>query len=237
MNQIRAFFTQQPATTRFTYYGPLHLAILAAIAIAMWYSYRPQRGKKFELFLVWAIVINQAIMYAWYACGKNLMFDGLPLYTCRIADIMLVLGFFLRKDFFKAAGIYLGFIGGVVGVIYPSFFPEPMFHYTNINFFFSHTILICLSLYYMRKDQEGWLLAQLKKVMIFTVFLLMGIAFINFLNASNYSYTVFSPIAKDFFARLPWIMHFVILVCIYELLILMQAGLIKILEVRRLKQG
>lgn len=236
MKLLAAWFTQEQSPTNFTSFGLAHLAIIALLIFIIWFSYRPERSKSFEKFLVWAILINQLVLYAWYAMGPDLLNDGLPFYTCRLADIFFIIGYFANKNLFKAMGIYFGFIGGLAAIISPELYPHSIFHFTNINFFFSHFVLIALSLYYMRHDEENIIVSKLKPITLITLLILVAISVFNFFAHTNYAYTVTSPIAPEVVGRLPFIIYFSILVAAYEVSIIAQGRIIKAIQAKQMRK-
>ena len=66
--------------------------------------------------------------------------------------------------------------------------------------------------------------------MKYTFIILMIISVINKIIGSNYSYTESPPFLNDLFSRLTWIEYFVILICMYEISILLQSLIFSFFE-------
>ena len=229
MKFLSGFLTHTPSQVNFQNFGILHITIIFIALVCMRLSYRKEYSRRFERNMVILIALNQIVLYLWYITGDEFIQSGLPLYTCRIADILIVAAYVLDNRFIRALGIYLGFIGGVIAIITPALYDYRIYHYANINFFMSHIALMSISMYYFMQD-DGYFIKIRNKVMKYTFIILMIISVINKIIGSNYSYTESPPFLNDLFSRLTWIEYFVILICMYEISILLQSLIFSFFE-------
>lgn len=179
------------------------------------------------------IAVNQLLLYIWYFTGPVFIEDGLPLYTCRIADILLVIAYITDNRFLRALGVYLGFIGGVVAVLTPALYEYSIFHYTNIDFFLSHITLMSLSMYYFMHDEDGYFISVKNRIMKYTFYILLVIAIINKILGTNYSYTEHPPFLGNVFAKMNWPLYFILLIGMYEFSIVLQTYIFTFFERER----
>ena len=86
---------------RYTLDGDPHLnmkLIYAGLVIAIIIAYRFRKNDKLLKVLLATNVLLQIILFIWYLGYKELfIMEGLPLYHCRIAVLMMAVGYVAKK--------------------------------------------------------------------------------------------------------------------------------------------
>ena len=176
------------------WFGPVHIIILGFFLLGVYLLAVKKFGLKdkkhrhiFFNTTIGLMFIDQIILYIWQIKSGHFSWDmSLPLYHCRIAVWMLIIGvgFNIRK--MKLIGIYWGSLGSVMALILTDLYNFKFPHYTNFQFFLVHILM-------------GWLIIGLlslpniiinkkdhKFVLIFTNIYNMALFVFNILMSKSY---------------------------------------------------
>ena len=116
MDFLKYFFRKTSKYCNFKMFGWQHIAILfiGTLGIISMIK-RIAVNRKFEK------IIGIIILYAWYLLSKyHVLTEGLPLYHCRVAIILMGIGLLFNKSICRKLGSMWGLIGAVFALIYPS---------------------------------------------------------------------------------------------------------------------
>lgn len=154
------------------------------IYLIMIYKLRHKR-KILAMQLVSLFVIELAL-FLWYYEGKVLFIkEGLPLYHCRIAALMMTISFF-RKNY-KLCN-YFAWLG-IIGTLTAYSFPDPSKylwpHITNLTYVLGHSLSIGSALMILtneKRELDFRFICKLTLAMNFVIYLL------NKILSANYGY-------------------------------------------------
>lgn len=187
-------------------FSPVHLVLLfiyitgiILIAKKQFGLSDEKRNKKFLKVLAIILLIDQIILYTWQLKSGYFRMDiSLPLYHCRLAVWMLIVGILFDNRQMKVVGMYWGTLGSVIAMVMADLYKFQFPHYTNFQFFIVHIIM-------------GWIIADFlfvtkwnvtkkdhKFTLIFTnVYNVLLVAFnmvlLNKLPEINYGYMIDMP--------------------------------------------
>jgi len=135
------------------------------------------------------LISNQVCYYSWYLFRQNnLLQDGLPLYHCSIAIILIIIGTIFRKDTLIKFGSYWGLFGSVFGILFPTCFQFSFPHITQLSHFSCHIFLLLMSTYYLFVNNLGMTKNDYKKSIIFTICYNVLVFNFNLIFCSNYAF-------------------------------------------------
>ncbi|WP_311530968.1 YwaF family protein [uncultured Anaerococcus sp.] len=149
------------------------------------------KKKLLESLLVTSLIL-QGVLFAWYAMDFDLLIkEGLPLYHCRLAGIMVAISYFLRKEKIQSYFADLALIGTSIAfsIPDPSKFAWP--HVTNLTYVANHYVLMACGMLICLKNKQklGFKEIFLTTAVINSIILILDLS----LNA-NYGYLVKVPI-------------------------------------------
>ena len=165
--------------------------IYVGLVIAIIIAYRYRKNDKLLKILLATNVILQITLFIWYLGYKELfIMEGLPLYHCRIAVLMMAVGYVAKRPAITRYFAWLGIIGTVItfGVPDPSDYLWP--HLTNITFICTHYLITMNSLIIISKKEVR---LNLKNVVVITFIMNLVIMIANVILGSNYSYLMELP--------------------------------------------
>lgn len=196
MNKIHYFFRTSIEKNNFTSFGVIHLILLAITLLGvLTIICRKRENRLFELVVGITLLIQQTTLYLWYFKGNyNFLQEGLPLFHCRIAIILIAIGMIFKKDFMMKMGSYWGIFGSISALLFPGLDPFVFPHMTQFSFFTGHILLLWGSIYLLTVKKIGMSKDDFKKVLIITNLYHTVIFNINNLINSNYAYMKSSPI-------------------------------------------
>ncbi len=139
-----------------TFYSLPHIILLIIFILVSYFVIRGKHAllqknetQLFSKLLAVILLIDQIILYSWQIFSGYFTLEmSLPLYHCRVAVWLLILGVFLQKDKFLIMGMFWGIIGSLSAMIAPDMYQFKFPHYTNFNYFIVH---LCM----------GWLVFHL----------------------------------------------------------------------------
>lgn len=187
-------------------FSPVHLVLLAIYIIGIIFIAKKKfglndekRNRKFLIVLASILLIDQIVLYAWQLGSGYFRMDiSLPLYHCRLAVWMLIIGVLLDNRKIKVIGIYWGTMGSVMAMVMADLYKFQFPHYTNFQFFIVHIIMgwIIADLLFVTKDSITK--EDNKFVVIFTnVYNVLLVAFnllmVKSLPDINYGYMIGMP--------------------------------------------
>ena len=150
MDFLKYFFRKTSKYCNFKMFGWQHIAILfiGTLGIISMIK-RIAVNRKFEKIIGIVLLSQQIILYAWYLLSKyHVLTEGLPLYHCRVAIILMGIGLLFNKSICRKLGSMWGLIGAVFALIYPSGLDPFLFpHITQFSFFIGHLFLLWGSVY------------------------------------------------------------------------------------------
>lgn len=224
-------------------FGVVHLFLLLFYLVGLLGIYNKKFGlndekinDKFLKSMTLILLIDQVILYLWQFISGYFNFEqSIPLFHCRIAVWLLIIGILFEKQFLKTVGIYLSFLGSVVAMVMPDLYSFSFPHYTNFQFFLVHILLgwIVMDLIKIKKEKID--LKSLKSSIIFinlfNIFLVcFNLIFLEKYPSINYGYMLRMPDGfRNIFSMKQHILGIValfnlLMYVIYFLLILIQGG-------------
>ena len=196
MDKIRYFFRGGQEDYYFKAFGLPHIIhLIIAVAVVMHILKINKGNRKFELFIGFVLLLQQAILYSWYL-GANfkVITEGLPFYHCRVAIIALGLGLIFNKELLTKIGAYWGLSGGILAfvVINTDGFYYP--HITLFSYFIGHYFLLWGAVYALFVKKIGMSKKDYHFMLKFTTGYHIFIFFVNKALGANYAYMASSPI-------------------------------------------
>lgn len=163
------------------------------LVLAIGFAYKNRKSKcLLDITLILGLFL-QFLLFYWYFGQKNLFLkEGLPLFHCRIAAIMMAISHFLKKEKWARYFAWLGIIGTIVAFLFPdpSKFVWP--HITNITYIGTHLLLMIDGVLIISKRAE---IISLQDILQITFIMNMFISLINITIDSNYAYLSKLPIS------------------------------------------
>ena len=110
MDFLKYLFRNTAEYSDFNIFGLAHITILfIGILGIVFILKRMNVSRKFERILGIVLLAQQIILYTWYLrSGYKLLTEGLPLYHCRIAIILIGIGLFFNKSICKKIRLTAG---------------------------------------------------------------------------------------------------------------------------------
>ncbi len=144
--------------TDFVLFGPVHLAIIAAIplaATAFWWISRgdPDRARHLRLAFGWFLLVNELVWYTFKIATEGVRFpEGLPFQLCDLSLWLTVFALLtLRRWTFEPAW-FVGIAGAAMAVLTPELW-APTFSYPTAYFFTAHGGIIAALLFLVWSGQ------------------------------------------------------------------------------------
>ena len=151
------------------------------------------RNKKQALPIVLSLsAIMQLVLFFWYSKNPDLFIkEGLPLYHCRIAGLMIPIAYLIKKENIQSYFANLAIIGTLVAFAIPdpSKFAWP--HITNITYIANHYLLIGSGLLIGIKNKKS---IDMKNIFTISLGMNILISMVNLKLNTNYSYLSQVPI-------------------------------------------
>ncbi len=212
----------------FKVFGPTHLLLIALMVFGCYFIIKhsaeirnnPILSKKIKNGLFYILLIEQIFFYGWYLFSGVFSFaESLPLYSCRVAMICVLIGFPFNSRKAKAICIYWGIFGGVLAMVYPVLDPYYFPHFTNFTYFVGHLVLLWSAFVFLFVDRYHFTKKDYHYVLAF-INIFLTIAFIvDLLSGGNYSYLVEAPFLTEIFGKLPLLVYTAMVFAAYNLLV------------------
>ena len=196
--------------TNLQLFGPLHLAILAAIpalgvALARWSRRSSAAARRIRLALGVFLLINEAVWWIYRIRHEGFRFPGgLPLQLCDFTLWLTILALFTLIPWAYEVAYYAGLAGAAMAVLTPDLW-APLASYPSIYFFLEHggAIIAVLTLTWGRvaRPQPGgpW------RVLVILNAYAVGVGAFNAVFGANYMYLCRKPTSASLLDYLgPW---------------------------------
>ena len=155
----------------------------------------------------------------------HVLTEGLPLYHCRVAIILMGIGLLFNKRICRKLGSMWGLIGAVFALIYPSGLDPFLFpHITQFSFFIGHLFLLWGSVYCIFIECVKFDKKDFKIAIYFTNIYHISMFILNHIIGANYGFMRVSPIGIG--KNLPPIVYGLIVIGIFNLLMIFMSVLI-----------
>lgn len=133
-----------------------------------------------------SLSIIEIALFIWYFAGKELFIrEGLPLYHCRIAALMMAISFF--RENYKLSN-YFAWLG-IIGTLIAYSFPDPSKylwpHITNLTYILGHILSIGSALMILTNERRELDLSYICKL---TLAMNLVIYLLNKILSANYGY-------------------------------------------------
>ncbi|MDO5010784.1 MAG: TIGR02206 family membrane protein [Intestinibacter bartlettii] len=197
MDFLKYFFRKAAKHSNFKIFGLAHLSILCiGILGIISMIKRISVSRKFEKIVGVVLLSQQIILYTWYLLsGYNLLTEGLPLFHCRIAIILIGIGLLFNKSICRKLGSMWGLIGAVFALVYPSGLDPFLFpHITQFSFFIGHLFLLWGAVYCIFVEGIKLDKSDLKIIFYFTNIYHISVFILNHMIGANYGFMRESPI-------------------------------------------
>lgn len=131
---------------------PLVWGILL-VYLMMIYKLRYKR-KILSIQLVCLSIVEIAL-FLWYYAGRKLFIrEGLPLYHCRIAALMMAISFFSKNYKLSNYFAWLGIIGALIAYSFPDPSKYLWPHITNLTYILGHILSIGSALMILANERR-----------------------------------------------------------------------------------
>lgn len=158
-----------------------------------------QLRRRLSRFIAWILLIDQLILYSWQLGSSYFRWDmSLPLYHCRIAIWLLIVGVLADKKTVLRAGMYWGIAGAFVALAFPDLYAFSFPHYTNFQFFIAHIGMGWLIFNLLADESIKISRRDTRKVLLISTFYNCGLFVFNLLMqksfpGTDYGYTLSFP--------------------------------------------
>lgn len=151
---------------------------------------RENRAKKATIFML----ILQLTLYAWYIVSpESFILKALPLYTCRLALYLFILGQFFNNEKCLKLATCWGVYGGISGLVFPTVFKYPFPHILQIATIVLHIYIFLVGSYYLFVKKIGITLKDTIWCSLITASYILVISILNSFLGTNYISTTRMP--------------------------------------------
>lgn len=141
---------------------------------------------------LWTGILMQLTMFVWYA-GDPAIFltEGLPLFHCRLATILIFIGYHAKWQKTTKFYAWLGLIGAIIAFSFPDPSPFRWPHITNITYVLGHLALIMSCVILIAKSSVT---LSTKDVLKFVLTMNIALSIVNIIiHNANYGYLRYLP--------------------------------------------
>lgn len=222
MENFLNFFTNKPSPIEFQTFGPIHLLILfVALYISLHIFKIKGENRQIELLIGSVLLFQQTSLYTWYFTSNyNTIKEGLPLYHCRVAILLLGLGLTLNNNILTKLGSYLGIFGSISALLFPNLDPFRFPHLTQFSFFIGHLFLLWGSIYSLAVKKVGMSKLDLINSLIFINIYHISMYILNSYVHSNYGYMNSVPL--DLGIYLPPLLSGLLVMITFSIVLLLE---------------
>lgn len=211
MEKLNYFFRTVESKNSIEIYGMIHILIilltLLVVFIIIKFNVNIKKMKRVILFL---FIVYNITYYTWYIItAYSGLKDSLPIYICRICILIYTFNFLFKKQFLKGELLYLGFLGAIVGYVYPVMDKFSFPHFTYFTFLFAHTGLFIYSILIVKENKN--IVNKINMIKSMKLILIIDIvSFITnyFIKGANYNVISKAPFLNNIFDNLPIIVYF-----------------------------
>lgn len=215
-------------------FSALHLIILFSFILVAAIIYRGDfglnKGKNREkLAQIFAIIllIDQVILYSWqFSSGYFNLQLSLPIYHCRIAIALLIIGVLFKRKNILYVGMYWGFLGSIMALLVPDMYKFRFPHYTNIQFFLAHVIMGLLIISLLKSREVQITAKETKFVLIITniynlLLFIFNLSMAHFWGLKDINYGYMNAFPKIVPIRFNVFLHFLIISVFFNMIMLL----------------
>lgn len=184
---VEYFFRHVPdGTTNFNM-ASVWIALFVSVLLVHKFRY----SKLLLNFVFGSMLCLQLMLIYWYyGEPSTFLHEGLPLFHCRIAAIMIPLMYYMKQ---KKLAVYFSWLG-IIGTTLAFTIPDPSRyvwpHITNVTYIGSHILLMCASIMVIENVETG-----LRSIDIMSITLAMNtlVLAVDLLLKANYCYLMQLP--------------------------------------------
>lgn len=202
------------STPEFNLFSSQHfIALGCGTLIILFIIYRKsalqrQKSEGLRWFLVGIFLIQQFLLYSWYHFTGNFdIHDALPLYPCRLLQVMTIIMLITKNRTLFDMLTMLGIPAAMTALLLVDTnglgFPNAMF----IQFFMGHFMMIISPLFMKYRYQFNVRTFNYKRVVHMIAGYFVVVAFINIWLRTNYGYVSAPPQALSFINGVPQIIY------------------------------
>lgn len=215
-------------------FSALHLIILFAFLVLVAIIYRRDLSLKegnnrrnLSKFFAVILLIDQVILYSWqFSSGYFNLQLSLPIYHCRIAIALLIIGVLFNRINIIHVGMYWGFLGSIMALLVPDMYKFRFPHYTNIQFFLAHVIMGLLIINLLKSREIQITGKETKFVLLITniynLFLfIFNLSMAHFWGLKDINYGYMNAFPKIVPIRFNVFLHFIIISVLFNMIMLL----------------
>lgn len=215
-------------------FSALHLIILFSFIFVAAIIYRGDFGLKEgdnreKLARIFAIIllIDQVILYSWqFSSGYFNLQLSLPIYHCRIAIALLIIGVLFKRKNILYVGMYWGFLGSIMALLVPDMYKFRFPHYTNIQFFLAHVIMGLLIINLLKSKTIQITDKETKFVLLITniynlLLFIFNLSMVHFWDLKDINYGYMNAFPKIVPIRFNVFLHFLIISVFFNMIMLL----------------
>lgn len=171
----------------------VHASLVLSLPALLWLTVRYRDHQAYPTVFRALQLIQLVAIYGWYALAQGFpLAESLPLYHCRIAMFVVLLGKPSKvKDYFAM----LGLGGSLAALLFPDFDPYPLFHVTIFSLIFGHIALWVNSTAYLLSSDRRQTLS-VREIVLTTLVLDAVLVLVNQLTGGNYGFLARTPLLQ-----------------------------------------
>lgn len=178
--------------------------VLLVFIIINFKEYMIKNDKKIRYIMAFVMLSQQLALYTWYLTSGVFSFsESLPLYTCRIAILLMVVMLIKPKQWIFDITYFWGMLGALIALITPDTSTFSFPHLMFVQYFVGHGFLLASIVYMLTIKSYTINFSSLRRVCRVTLAYIICIIPINFLVDGNYSYMRFKPSTKTLLDLFP----------------------------------
>lgn len=178
--------------------------ILLIYTILSFKEYMVENDEKIRYAMAFIMFSQQMALYSWYLTnGVFSLKESLPLYTCRIAILLMIVMLIKPRQWIFDITYFWGLLGAVIAFITPDTSTFSFPHLMFIQYFVGHGFLLASIVYMLVIKSYRIRFNSLKRAFRVTLGYIICIIPINFLVNGNYSYMRFKPATKTLLDLFP----------------------------------
>ncbi|MDD7305476.1 MAG: TIGR02206 family membrane protein [Peptoniphilaceae bacterium] len=160
--------------------------IRLAFVFGIFLAYKLRKQKTIlKLLLILGLLFQISLMY-WYKGADNIFLtEGLPLYHCRIATIMMAISYFSNRQKQARYFAWLGILGAFIAFMIPDPSKYLWPHITNLTYIGSHLTLVMTGTMILLNSSVR---IDYRDIFKYTIIVNSLIFIANFIFSSNYGY-------------------------------------------------
>lgn len=224
-------------------FSALHLIILFAFIIVVVLISRGNLGlrkdnnrQKLSRIFATMLLLDQIILYTWqFSSGFFNVELSLPLYHCRIAIALLIVGVLFNRKNILYTGMYWGFLGSIMAMLVPDMYKFQFPHYTNFQFFYNHIVMGLLIINLLKSKEIQITAKDTKSVLIITNVYNLSLFIFNLILARFWGFTEINYGYMNSFPKMVPIkfnvfLHFIVINLLFNMVMMLIGYVFQILS-------